>query len=273
VENAESLKGECMDDLLPRLSRVILLMTKQLDNLTQKDLMTLLKAPEMTGFFKILAKIENDYDIDTNDRFFLPNIEKMLNWQKNLPGGKINVRKDFIKAYKRMDKFDKEEVKRKVTLHQTQRMANTLKEFFRLLDVSIDANKILPIEAFAQHLGMTFDELAENLDRVNWDDTDVEVEEPAADPTGKLTTPIHIEKQFFTYYHQQDKTMKIDIQQRITQGIPRKIRAELESLFAWLDMSTKANDKITFEDIVNQSNLHPQELIRYLDRVNWSADS
>jgi hypothetical protein len=67
--------------------------------------------------------------------------------------------------------------------------------------------------------------------------------------------------------------MKIDIQQRITQGIPRKIRAELESLFAWLDMSTKANDKITFEDIVNQSNLHPQELIRYLDRVNWSADS
>ena len=49
-----------MDDLLPRLARVILLMTKQLNNLTQKDLMTLLKSPEMSGFFILLAKIEND---------------------------------------------------------------------------------------------------------------------------------------------------------------------------------------------------------------------
>ena len=122
-----------MDDLLPRLSRVMLLMTKQLNNLTQKDLMTLLKSPEMTGFFKQVAKIERDYEFNPNDAFFGPNIEKILAWQSNLPGGKINVRKDFIKAYRRMDKFDREEVKRKVTLHQTQRLTKSLKEFFRLL--------------------------------------------------------------------------------------------------------------------------------------------
>ena len=133
-----------MDDLLPRLARVMLLMTKQLNNLTQKDLMTLLKSPEMADFFKALAKFENDYEIDSSDRFFFPNIEKILTWQSHLPGGKINVKKDFVKAYKRMDKFDREEVKRKVTLHQTQRLAKTLKEFFRLLDASIDAKKILP---------------------------------------------------------------------------------------------------------------------------------
>ena len=259
-----------MDDLLPRLARVMLLMTKQLNNLTQKDLMTLLKAPEMAGLFKALAKIEKDYDIDSSDRFFLPNIEKILDWQVHLPGGKIDVRKDFVKAYKRMDKFDREEVKRKVTLHQTQRLTKTLKEFFRLLDASIDAKQILPIEAFAQHLGMTFDELAEHLDRINWDDTDV-VEEPEVSPEGKLLPPIHIEKQFFTYYHQQDKAGKIDIQQKVTQEIARKARAGLESMFAWLDMSTKASDNVTFEDIVKQSGLHPQELIRYLDRVNWST--
>ena len=260
-----------MDDLLPRLARVVLLMSKQLNNLTQKDLMTLLKAPEMAGFFKTLAKIENDYEIDSSDRFFLPNLEKILAWQTHLPGGKINVRKDFVKAYKRMDKFDREEVKRKVTLHQTQRLTKTLKEFFRLLDASIDAKQLLPIEAFAQHLGMTFDELAEHLDRINWEDTDV-VEEPEVSPEGKLLPPIHIEKQFFTYYHQQDKTGKIDIQQKVTQEIPRKARAGLESMFAWLDMSTKASDNVTFDDIVTQSGLHPQELIRYLDRVNWSAN-
>ena len=121
------------------------------------------------------------------------------------------------------------------------------------------------------HLGMTFDELAEHLDRINWDDTDVVVEEPKTSADGMLSVPIHIEKQFFTYYHQQDKTGKIDIQQKVTQDIPRKIRAELESMFAWLDMSTKPSDNITFDDIVKQSNLHPQELIRYLDRVNWST--
>ena len=259
-----------MDDLLPRLTRVIHLMTKQLNNLTQKDLMVLLKSSEMAGFFKALAKIENDYEINTNDKFFVPNYEKILNWQSILPGGKINVRKDFIKAYKRMDKFDREEVKRKVTLHQTQRLKNTLKEFFRLLDASIDAKKILPIEAFAQHLGMTMDELAEHLDRINWDDTDTQTE-PAPVTGDTLHLPIHIEKEFFKYYHQQNKTGKIDIQQRVTQDIPRKFRADLETLFAWLDMSTKAGDAITFEDIVKHSNLHPQELIRYLDRVNWSA--
>ena len=261
-----------MDDLLPRLARVILLMTKQLNNLTQKDLMTLLKSPEMSGFFKMLAKIENDYEIDSNDRFFLPNIEKMLAWQTHLPGGKINVRKDFIKAYKRMDKFDREEVKRKVTIHQTQRLQNSLKEFFRLLDASIDANKILPIEAFAQHLGMTMDELVEHLDRINWEETEVPAEKPQSSPVGKLQLPIHIEKQFFTYYHQQDKTGKTYIQQQVTQDIPRRIRAEIESLFAWLDMSTKPGDKVTFEDIAKQANLHPQELIRYLDRINWSTN-
>lgn len=260
-----------MDDLLPRLARVILLMTKQLGNLTQKDLMTLLKSQETGGFFKVLAKIENDYDIEPSDRFFSPNIEKILAWQSSLPGGKINVRKDFVKAYKRMDRFDRDEVKRKVTLHQSQRMTKTLKEFFRLLDASIDAKQLLPIEAFAQHLGMTFDELAEQLDRVNWDDTDVVEEKPAESTDGKLNTPIHIEKQFFIYYHQQDKTGKIDIQQKVTQDIPRKVRANLESMFAWLDMSTKASDKVSFDDIVKQSNMHPQELIRYLDRVNWST--
>ena len=261
-----------MDDLLPRLSRVMLLMTKQLNNLTQKDLMTLLKSPEMTGFFKQVAKIERDYEFNPNDAFFGPNIEKILAWQSNLPGGKINVRKDFIKAYRRMDKFDREEVKRKVTLHQTQRLTKSLKEFFRLLDASIDAKQILPIEAFAQHLGMTMDELAEHLDRVNWDDTDVQVEEPKPSEEGKLQLPIHIEKQFFEYYHQQSKTDKIDIQQRVSQDIPRKYRAGLESMFAWLDMSTKPGDTISFEQMAQQSNMHPQELIRYLDRINWSTD-
>ena len=258
-----------MDDLLPRLQRVILLMAKQLNNLTQKDLMVLLKSQEMSGFFKQLAKIENDYEIDPSDRFFLPNIEKILNWQSILPGGKINVRKDFIKAYKRMDKFDREEVKRKVTLHQSQRLKSTLQEFFRLLDASIDANKILPIEAFSQHLGLTLDELVEHLDRINWDDTEIKEEEPKP-VAGTLSLPIHIEKQFFEYYQQQTKEEKVYIQQKITQGIPRKFRAEIESLFAWLDMSTKPGDKITFEQMAKQTTIHPQELIRYLDRVNWS---
>ena len=258
-----------MDDLLPRLQRVILLMAKQLNNLTQKDLMVLLKSQEMSGFFKQLAKIENDYEIDPSDRFFLPNIEKILNWQSILPGGKINVRKDFIKAYKRMDKFDREEVKRKVTLHQSQRLKSTLQEFFRLLDASIDANKILPIEAFSQHLGLTLDELVEHLDRINWDDTVINDEEPKP-VAGTLSLPIHIEKQFFEYNQQQTKEEKVYIQQKITQGIPRKFRAEIESLFAWLDMSTKPGDKITFEQMAKQTTIHPQELIRYLDRVNWS---
>ncbi len=258
-----------MDDLLPRLQRVMLLMTKQLNNLSQKDLMFLLKSSEMTGFFKQLAKIENDYDIDRLDRFFIPNLEKIANWQTILPGGKINVRKDFVKAYKRMDKFDKEEVKRKVTLHQSQRMKKTLMEFFRLLDASLDAKQTLPIEAFAQHLGMTMDELAENLDRINWEDTEVKEEKPETQGD-KISLPIHIERQFFDYYHQQDKPGKTYIQQKVTQGIPRKYRAELESLFAWLDMSTKPTDKITFEDMTKQTTIHPQELIRYLDRVNWS---
>ena len=259
-----------MDDLLPRLSRVMLLMTKQLNNLTQKDLMTLLKSPEMTGFFKQVAKIENDYEFDEKDRFFFPNIEKILTWQSSLPGGKINVKKDFVKAYKRMDRFDREEVKRKVTLHQTQRLTKSLKEFFRLLDASLDAKQLLPIEAFAQHLGMTFDELAEHLDRVNWDDTDVQVEEPKPSTEGKLQLPIHIENQFFEFYHQQSKTEKAEIQRKVSQDIPRKFRAGLESMFAWLDMSTQPGNKITFEKMAEQANMHPQELIRYLDRVNWS---
>lgn len=259
-----------MDDLLPRLTRVMLLMTKQLNNLTQKDLMVLLKSPEMSGFFKTIAKIENDYEFDQKDKFFLPNIEKIMTWQSNLPGGKINVRKDFIKAYKRMDRFDREEVKRKVTLHQTQRLTKTLKEFFRLLDASLDAKQVLPIEAFAQHLGITFDELAEHLDRVNWDDTDVPEEKPKPAPTGTIQLPIHIEKQFIAYYHQQDKTGKIDIQQKVTQDIPRKYRVGLVDLFVWLD-GVKPDQTVTFEQMARHANMHPQELIRYLDRVNWSS--
>ena len=85
-----------------------------------------------------------------------------------------------------------------------------------------------------------------------------------------MSLPIHIEKQFFEYYQQQTKEEKVYIQQKITQGIPRKFRAEIESLFAWLDMSTKPGDKITFEQMAKQTTIHPQELIRYLDRVNWS---
>lgn len=259
-----------MDDLLPRLTRVMLLMTKQLNNLTQKDLMVLLKSEEMKGFFVQIAKIEKDYEFEQNDRFFLPNIEKIVTWQSNLPGGKINVRKDFVKAYKRMDKFDRAEVQRKVTLHQTQRLTKTLKEFFRLLDASLDAKQILPIEAFAQHLGITFDELAEHLDRVNWDDTDVPEEKPKPAPAGTIQLPIHIEKQFIAYYHQQDKTGKIDIQQKITQDTPRKFRVGLVDMFDWLD-STKSGQTVTFEQMAKRANMHPQELIRYLDRVNWSS--
>lgn len=255
-----------MPDLLQRLTRVILLMTKQFGNLTEKDVLFILKSDEMTGFFKAIAKVESDYEIE--DTFFKENLEDILEWQESLPGGQINVRKDFIKAYKRMDKFDIADVQEKIFLHQPQRMKKILIEFFRLLDASILANKILPIEAFASHLGLTFDELAEHLDRINWDDTVIEVKEDADDESGLLKPPIHIENDFFKYYHQ-DNATRIEIQQRITQELPRKIRAKLESLFAWLDMSTKTGDGIKFEELVKQSDMHPQELIRYLDRVNW----
>lgn len=255
-----------VDDLIIRLKRVILLMTKQFGNLTEKDVLTLLKCQEMSGFFKAIAKIEKDYELD--DSFFIGHLDDILEWQTVLPGGKINVRKDFIKVYKRMDKFDRADVQEKVTLHQPQRIKATLKEFFRLLDASIQTKNILPIEAFAQHLGLTFDELAEHLDRVNWDDTDDEVKEEKED-SDTLKPPIHIENDFFRYFHQIDKKSKLELQDRITQELPRKIRANLETLFAWLDMSTKPGDDFSFEDLVNQSEMHPQELIRYLDRVNW----
>ena len=254
------------DDLIIRLKRVILLMTKQFGNLTEKDVLILLKSQEMSSFFKAIAKIEKDYEL--NDSFFIGHLDDILEWQNILPGGKINVRKDFIKVYKRMDKFDRADVQEKVTLHQPQRLKKILKEFFRLLDTSIQTKKILPIEAFAQHLGLTFDELAEHLDRVNWDDTEVEIVEEKADPD-VLKPPIHIEKDFFRYYHQIDKKSKIELQARITQELPRKIRAKLENLLAWLDMNTKPGDDFNFDDLVDQSEMHPQELIRYLDRVNW----
>ena len=261
-----------MDDLLPRLARVIQLMTKQLHNLNQKDLMTLLKSEEVGEFFKTLSKLEIEYDIDDDDQFFTHYMDELIKWQNDLPGGKINVKKDFIKAYKRMDKFDREEVKNKVLLHQTTRIKNILKEYFRLLDASIDANKILPIEAFSQHLGLTLDELAEHLDRINWEDEVIEPETVKEDADGKLKPPIHIERDFLKFYHQQDKLMKGDIQNRVTQGIQRKVRANIESLFAWIDMNTKEGDNIPFETLVKQSNMHPQELIRYLDRINWGTD-
>jgi hypothetical protein len=241
-------------------------MTKQFGNLTERDVLNLLKSQEMAGFFKVLAKIERAYELE--NQFFNDHIEDIANWQSDLPGGKINVKQDFIKHYKRMDKFDRADVQEKVLLHQPQRMKSTLKEFFRLLDASILTNKILPIEAFAQHLGLTFDELAKQLDRINWEDRIIEIKEE--EPEGKdLKPPIHIENDFFRYYHQLEKKDKIDLQQRITQELPRKVRAKLENLFAWLDMNTKGGDEIKFEELVSQSEMHPQELIRYLDRVNW----
>lgn len=254
-----------MSDLLPRLTRVLLLFTRQMANLAEKDILALLKSQEMSNFLKALAKFEKDYEIE--ETFFSDHVEELTQWQTSLPGGQINVRKDFIKVYKRMDKYDRADVQEKVLLHQPQRLKKILKEFFRLLDASIMANKILPIEAFAEHLGLTFDELAEQLDRINWDDTPVEEKEEVVDPN-QLKPPIHIENDFFKYYHQGDKMDRIELQQKITQELPRKIRVKLEDLFMYLD-STKPGDNIKFEDLVTKSDMHPQELIRYLDRVNW----
>ncbi|MFW9880989.1 MAG: hypothetical protein ACFFG0_48625, partial [Candidatus Thorarchaeota archaeon] len=73
------------------------------------------------------------------------------------------------------------------------RNLTTLKEFFRLLDASIATNKILPLEAFAQHLGLTLNELVEQLERINWSDVQPDIpEEPVDKEPFKL--PIHIEK-------------------------------------------------------------------------------
>ena len=179
------------------------------------------------------------------------------------------MRKDFIKYYKALDKFDKADVQEKVMLHQGQRMKKLLKEFFRLLDTAITSNKLLPIEAFAQHLGLTFDELVEQLDRLNWDDRERKKEEEEAD-NAKLKPPIHIEQDFYKYYHQVDTLDKKEIIRRISQtGIPAEHKEKLLALFTWLSQN-EFDELVSFDDLVKAAGLHPQELIRYLDRINWS---
>jgi hypothetical protein len=240
-------------------------MTKQLFKLTTKDLMSYFKSPQFEEFMKSLAVLENEHQVE--EPFFRDNIDDLLEWQQQLPGGVINIKRDFIKVYAKSNKIEKGEYKNKAFFNQSQQRTKTLNEFFRLLDAAVASKKVLPFEAFAQHLGMTRDELADLLERVNWSDYQPVVEEEEEEEE-EFKFPIHIEKDFFKYYHHVDRPTQLDIQDRTTQGISSDHHEKMSAFFTWLDM-TKLEDDIQFEEIIRQTDLHPQELIRYLDRINW----
>lgn len=255
------------DDLLPRLTRVIELMTKQLHKLTQKELMILLKSAEALKFFETIGELEAELEVD--HPFFHEKIGEIRQWQEQLPGGLINVERDFITSYAKANKYVKAEMREKVLYNQPQRMKATLTKFFQLLEAAIVSNQNHPLEKFANHLLIPLEDLIAELDRVNWDDRDIA---PPDEPeTDELTPPIHIERDFFRYYHAVDRLTKKDIQERATRGIPSQSKEKMEQFFGWLDV-TSPEDNPPFAELVKNANMHPQELIRWLDRINWSSD-
>lgn len=254
------------DELLPRITRVIHLMAKQLTKLTTRDLMSFLKSDSFGLFLKTLAALESEHKVEHT--FFKEYLDELMEWQDLLAGGIINVTRDFTKVYVRADSLERVEMKEKIIVHQSKRTKDTLNEFFRLLDAAVASKKLLPLEAFAQHLGLTLNELVVHLERINW--SDLQPREPETkDEVSKFTLPIQIEKDFFNYYHHMSRLIQLDIQDITTRGISSSDQPKLKAFYQWLDKSNP-DETVDFEEMIQKAGLQPQKLVQYLERINWS---
>lgn len=178
----------------------------------------------------------------------------------------------FLIFYRHAGKLDRADAQEKVLLHQPHRLKSQLKEFFRLLDKSLDQGKVFSLEQLAGMTDMSVDELQSQLGRVNW----VEVTEVDAkvDPgEDHLPSPADVRAGFFDYYRSLGRIDRAEVENRLVQGLSLTRKAKVRTFLSWLaEQADTGGPPPTLADMASKAGMAEEQLVELFERASWADE-